>query len=82
MALQHAIAGTQRWTVGTVTQNTTGGGSMLYGLDARIRYQTGIPTMLADDPMSCVAIGTGKALDFVDKFADGQEMDSVFRGMK
>lgn len=30
VALQHAIAGTQRWTVGRVTQNTTGGGSMYY----------------------------------------------------
>ena len=60
----------------------TGGGSMLYGLDSRIRYQTGIPTMLAEDPMSCVALGTGKALEFADKFADGQEMDSVFRGAK
>ena len=60
----------------------TGGGSMLYGLDSRIRQQTGITTMLADDPMSCVAIGTGKALEYADKFADGQEMDSVFRGKK
>ena len=60
----------------------TGGGSMLYGLDAWLRHQTGIPAMLAEDPLSCVALGTGKALDFVDKFADGQEMDSVFRGAK
>ena len=60
----------------------TGGGAMLYGLDARIRHQTGISTMLADDPLSCVALGTGKALDFFDKFADGQDMDSVFRGKK
>ena len=41
-----------------------------------------ISTMLADDPLSCVALGTGKALDFVDKFGDGQEMDSVFRVKK
>ena len=60
----------------------TGGGSMLYGLDARFRRQTGIPTMLADDPLSCVAIGTGKALDFADQFKDGQDMDSVFPGKK
>ena len=60
----------------------TGGGAMLYGLDARLRHQTGIPTMLADDPLSCVAIGTGKALDFADHFADGQDMDSVFPGKK
>ena len=55
----------------------TGGGAMLYGLDGRLRHQTGIPAMLADDPLSCVAVGTGKALEFVDRFKDGQDMDSV-----
>ncbi len=60
----------------------TGGGALLYGLDVRIRKQTGINAMLAEDPLSCVALGTGKALEFADKFADGQEMDSVFRGKK
>ncbi len=42
----------------------TGGGSMLYGLEEVIRRETHIPTVLADDPLSCVAIGTGKALEF------------------
>ena len=60
----------------------TGGGALLYGLDAWIRKQTGINAMMAEDPLSCVALGTGKALEFADKFADGQEMDSVFRGKK
>ncbi len=60
----------------------TGGGSMLYGLDAWLRHQTGIPAMLADDPLSCVAIGTGKALEFVERFADGQDMDSTFSKKK
>ena len=41
----------------------TGGGAMLYGLANLIRKETNIPTMLADDPLSCVAIGTGKALE-------------------
>ena len=45
----------------------TGGGAMLYGLDELIRQATDIPTALADDPLSCVAIGTGKALDSFDK---------------
>ena len=39
----------------------TGGGSMLYGLDTLIQKETGIATYLADDPLTCVAIGTGKA---------------------
>lgn len=42
----------------------TGGGALLYGLDELIRRETGIPTAIADDPLSCVAIGTGKALEF------------------
>ena len=44
----------------------TGGGSMLYGLDEVIRRETHIPTVLAEDPLSCVAIGTGKAIEFYD----------------
>ena len=48
----------------------TGGGAMLYGLDALIRRETDIPTALAEDPLSCVAIGTGKALEWIDKFDD------------
>ena len=48
----------------------TGGGSMLYGLDEFIRRKTQIPTSLADDALSCVALGTGKALDNLDKLDD------------
>ena len=60
----------------------TGGGAMLYGLDSLIRQKTGIPTMLAEDPLSCVALGTGKALDFADHFGDGQEMNSTLSKMR
>lgn len=42
----------------------TGGGAMLYGLDALIRKETDIPTSVADDPLSCVALGTGRALEY------------------
>ena len=55
----------------------TGGGAMLYGFDSLIQKETGIPTMLAEEPLSCVAIGTGKALDFADCLGDGQEMNSI-----
>ena len=41
----------------------TGGGAMLYGLDKLIQKETNIPAAVADDPLSCVAIGTGKALE-------------------
>ena len=56
----------------------TGGGSMLYGLDELIKRSTGIPAMIADDPLSCVALGTGKALEYVDRFGDVQESPSFF----
>ncbi len=49
----------------------TGGGAMLYGLDELIRRETDIPTALAEDAMSCVAIGCGKALESFSKF-DGK----------
>lgn len=41
----------------------TGGGSLIHGLDKLISQETGVPTYLADDPLSCVALGTGKALN-------------------
>lgn len=47
----------------------TGGGSLLYGLDELIRRETGgISTIIAEDPLSCVAIGTGKSLEFNKNF--------------
>ena len=48
----------------------TGGGSMLHGLDKLIQHQTGIPTYLAEDPLSCVALGTGKALESLGSIED------------
>jgi rod shape-determining protein MreB len=41
----------------------TGGGAMLSRLDALLRDQTGLPVSIADDPLSCVALGTGQALE-------------------
>ncbi len=40
----------------------TGGGAMLLNLDKRIREETGLPVMLADDPLSSVVLGTGRLL--------------------
>lgn len=45
----------------------TGGGAYLYGLDKKIEERTGINVKIADDPETCVAIGTGKALEDLDK---------------
>jgi len=48
----------------------TGGGSLLNGLDKLINLETGIPTCLAEDPLSCVALGTGKALESLEYLQD------------
>ena len=42
----------------------TGGGCLLYGLEQLIEEKTGITTMTAEDPMTAVAIGTGKFVEF------------------
>lgn len=41
----------------------TGGGSLLSNLDYVLRYATGLAVTVADDPLSCVALGTGQALE-------------------
>ncbi|AHE52839.1 rod shape-determining protein [Sphingomonas sanxanigenens] len=48
----------------------TGGGALLQGLDEVLRDETGLPVTVADDPLTCVALGTGRALE-----------DPVFRGV-
>ena len=41
----------------------TGGGALLKNIDKLIAKDTGLPVQIADDPLTCVAIGTGKALE-------------------
>ena len=41
----------------------TGGGALLRNLDVLLREETGLPVMLADDPLTAVALGTGRCLD-------------------
>ncbi|MBO9582193.1 MAG: rod shape-determining protein [Sphingobium sp.] len=48
----------------------TGGGALLKGLDEELRDATGLPVSVAEDPLTCVAIGTGRAME-----------DPVFRGV-
>jgi len=43
-----------------------GGGSMLRGLDQRLRNETGLPVVLAEDPLSSVVLGTGRVLEDID----------------
>ncbi|MBQ9988498.1 MAG: rod shape-determining protein [Clostridia bacterium] len=46
----------------------TGGGSLLYGLDRMLAEKTKVPCYVAEDAVSCVAIGTGKALEDLDSY--------------
>jgi len=48
----------------------TGGGALLEGLDEVLRDETGLPVTVAEDPLTCVALGTGRALE-----------DPVYRGV-
>ncbi|MES2493284.1 MAG: rod shape-determining protein [Pseudomonadota bacterium] len=48
----------------------TGGGALIRGLDDFLREETGLPVSVAEDPLSCVAIGTGRAME-----------DPIYRGV-
>ena len=41
----------------------TGGGSLLHGIDTMLAQVTGLPVRVADDPLNCVAVGAGRALE-------------------
>jgi rod shape-determining protein MreB len=41
----------------------TGGGAMLHGLEARLQHETGMPIVVARDPLNCVAVGRGQCLE-------------------
>ncbi len=47
----------------------TGGGALLKNIDKRFSKETGLPVFIADDPLACVAIGTGKALEQEETFS-------------
>ena len=49
----------------------TGGGSLVSGFDKLVSARTGIHTVIADDAISCVALGTGKSLDSLNSMQDG-----------
>ena len=45
----------------------TGGGALLHDLDRLIIEETGLPVVVAEDPLTCVARGGGRALDLIDQ---------------
>ena len=48
----------------------TGGGALLGNMDFVLRHATGLPVTLADDPMTCVVLGTGRALEEMRRLKD------------
>lgn len=56
----------------------TGGGAMIGGLDKLISKMTGVPCIVANDPILCVAKGTGIAFKMLDKLLDGFQCISLY----
>lgn len=70
----HVIERTPPELVGDISANgivLTGSGSLLYGLDRAIEHVTGIRTYIAENPSTCVAIGTGRSLDNMQVLPEG-----------
>jgi rod shape-determining protein MreB len=58
----------------------TGGGVLLHGFDMLLTERTGLPVHIADDPISCVALGAGKALGMLGILQNAQSI-AVRRAM-
>ncbi|MBT5895985.1 MAG: rod shape-determining protein [Rhodospirillaceae bacterium] len=56
----------------------TGGGALLGNLDFVLRHSTGLPVSIADEPLSCVALGTGRVLEDMKKFKDREIFDTTY----
>jgi rod shape-determining protein MreB len=52
-----------------------GGGSLIRGIDRAIRKEIDIPVRIAEDPLTCVARGTGLVIENLDKFKEALESD-------
>lgn len=73
-AVRHVVERTPPELVGDISASgivMTGAGSLLYGLDKAIENATGIHTYVADNPSTCVAIGTGRSLDNIQVLPEG-----------
>ncbi len=57
----------------------TGGGSLVYGLDKLLQEKTGINVIIADDAISCVALGTGEALNNIEAIEQSATAESKYR---
>ena len=48
----------------------SGGGALLRGLDSLISKETGMPVNVAENPLDCVVVGTGKVLEDIDRLKE------------
>ena len=55
-----------------------GGGALLKGLDRLINKETGMPVFIAENPLDCVAEGTGRVLENIEKLHDVLNDDSKY----
>ena len=53
----------------------TGGGALLSNLDTVLRRSTSVPVLVAEDPLLCVVMGTGRALEEKSKLSDVFDVD-------
>lgn len=73
-AIRNALEQTPPELAGDLTDSgivLTGGGSLLKDIDRLISEETGLPVIVAEDPLSCVARGGGRALELFDSAANG-----------
>ena len=49
----------------------TGGGALLRDIDKLLMEETGLPVVIAEDPLTCVARGGGKMLELIDEHGPG-----------
>ena len=73
-AICHVLERTPPELVGDISANgiiLTGGGSLIYGMDRLIEDACGIKTFIAENPTTCVVIGTGRSLDNMQVLPEG-----------
>jgi len=81
-AIIHAIKETLEETPPELAADLTergitmaGGGSLIRGIDRAIRKEIDVPVRISEDPLTCVARGTGLVIENLDKFKDALESD-------
>ena len=81
-AVHSAVEKTPPELVGDIYENgmvMTGGGCLLHGLDTYMSRELKMPARRAENPVECVAIGTGRSFEYVDKLVDGFIASSIHK---